>query len=192
MTPATHEFFQILPDDARFPDQWFLDDPRTDDGEEIDSREFTLGKPYRGPRPKTVPIGKPGRAIAFTFGAFDMPVVSNLVVDAIARLALPEAEFFPVMIEGARAEYQIANAVVRADCLDEARSEYTLWDADDLLPEHAGQYRMVSTIRIDPTRARGHHIFRLSRWPVALLVSDALRQELQSVPNLGVVFDPVV
>jgi hypothetical protein len=182
----------VLPDHARFPDQWFLSEPLTVDHQEIDSREFTEGVVYQGSVPRIVPVGQPGKELGFGFGAFDMPVVSTAVAEVIRRVAPGEAEFFPVKIAGAKAEYHILNAICRAECLDEERSEFTMWAEEDDNPEQLGNYKMISTIRVDPARVDGHHIFRIARWPLALLVSDTLRRALEAIPNVGIVFEPVV
>jgi hypothetical protein len=139
-----------------------------------------------------LPIDSPGKQVAFCLGAFDMPVVSQAVREWIERIAPGEAEFFPVDIDRAIEPYSILNALCRCECLDESRSEFTMWTPEDNRPEMLGKYRMISTIRIDPARTDGHHLFRIARWPLALIVSDKLRRALVDIPNLGVVFDPVV
>jgi uncharacterized protein DUF1629 len=76
------------------------------------------------------------------------------------------------------------------DCLDEEKSEFTRWTEEDERPNRLGQYHIISTIRIDPSRAQNHHIFRIKDWPLALLVSDTLKNTLEGIPDLGVVFAP--
>jgi molybdopterin-guanine dinucleotide biosynthesis protein A len=185
-------FYRIYPDFDKCADQWFLDDPRTADDEEIDARDFTEGLPYKGPTPVAIPVMQDGREVAFSLSSFDMPVVSSAVVEIIERLAPGDAEFFPVRIEGAEDQYQILNAICRTECLDEPRSEFTMWSKEDNYPEMMGNYKMISTIRIDPARTGGHHLFRIARWPLALLVSDTLKREIEGIPNLGVICDSVV
>jgi molybdopterin-guanine dinucleotide biosynthesis protein A len=185
-------FYQVLVDFSAYADQWFLDDPRSAAGQEIDARDFTEGLPYKGPTPVAIPVMQAGREVAFSLSSFDMPVVSSAVVEIIERLAPGEAEFFPVQIKGAKHQYQILNAICRADCLDEPRSEFTMWTEEDNNPEMMGNYKMISTIRIDPARTSGHHIFRIARWPLALLVSDQLKRRIEDIPDLGVVFESVV
>jgi hypothetical protein len=189
MRPAIH-LVRVLADHPGFPDQWFLDEPLTASGEEIDAREFTEGTPYRGPAPSVVPVGNPGRELAFNFGAFEMPVVSSAVADVVRRIAPGDVELFPVDVPGAKERYLILNAIHALDCLDEQRSEFTRWQVGDHRSDLAGQYRMISTIRIDPARTRNHPIFRIKNWPIALLVCSALRDALQGIPELGVVFQP--
>jgi hypothetical protein len=52
------QFFQVLPDFVHYPDQWFLNDPRTVGGEEIDARL----------RPHLFEHGVSGRAAAVFSG----------------------------------------------------------------------------------------------------------------------------
>lgn len=182
------KLFQIRPDHIQFPDQWFLDDPETADGLEIDPRDFTDGVPYRGPVPSVANIGNPGKELAFNLGAFDMPVVSAAVAEIIWRIAPLDVQCFSIHIPGAADTYHILNAVYSLDCLDEERSEFTRWQEGDHRSDLIGQYHMISTIRIDSLRTHDHHIFRILNWPVALLVSDTIKDALADIPNLGVVF----
>jgi hypothetical protein len=184
-------FARILSDHMGCADQWFLDEPLSADGKEIDAREFMLGAPYCGPLPVMVPIGNPGRELAFNFGAFDFPVVSHAVAEIVRGIAPADVEWFPVGVPGAKHSYLILNAVCALDCLDEQSSEFTRWTEQDSRPDRLGQYHVISTIRIDPSRTANHHIFRIKGWPIALLVSCKLKDALTSIPDLGVVFKPV-
>jgi hypothetical protein len=184
-------YYRLLHDE-RLANQWFLSDPLADDGQELDAREFTDGVEYRGPAPKRIPIYQQGQEVGFSLSAFDMPVVSKTVGEIVRRVAPGAAEFFPVQIEDAVATYEILNAIQLVDCLDKNRSEFTVWTEAANRPEKLGQYRMISILRIDPERARGHHLFRIAPWPVTLVVSDTLKAAIEDVPNLGVVFEPVV
>ena len=185
------QLYQLLPDHIQYPDQWFLDDPLTADGREIDPREFVDGVSYDGPAPAVASIGNAGRELAFNLGAFDMPVVSAVVADIVWRIAPLDVQCFTIDIPGAVGSYQILNAVCSLDCLDEERSEFTRWQAGDHRSDLIGQYRMISTIRIDPLRTHDHHVFRIRNFTIALLVSETVKDALVYIPNLGVLFDPV-
>jgi hypothetical protein len=186
-------FFRVYPDHAEYPDQWFMDEPRTADGEEIDARDFTEGVAYKGTAAAVLPVMQAGRQVAFSLSAFDMPVVSEAAANVVRRIGRAEDfELFPVKIRGAHGQHYILNVICRLECLDEARSEFTMWSQQDNDPQMMGNYKMISTIRIDPARAAGHHIFRIARWPLALLVSETLKEALEEIPDLGVVFESVV
>ena len=119
-----------------------------------------------------------------------MPVVSAAVADIVWRIAPLDVQLFPIDIPGAAGSYQILNAVHSLACLDEKRSEFTRWEAEDYRPDLVGQYHSISRIRIDPSRTCDHHIFRILNWHVALLVSDTIKDALVDIPHLGVVFQP--
>ncbi len=181
--------FRVLADNIGAPDQWFLDEPHCPDGLLIDAWEFTQGVPYRGRRPAVVPVFQPGRELAFNFGALDIPIVSDVVVNAIRRVAPNDVEYFPVSVVGARNSYSILNVTCALVCLDEQRSEFTRWKKGDSREDLIGQYHTVSTIRIDTNRIDDHHVFRLKFWPTALLVSEDIKNAIADIPDLGIVFD---
>ena len=94
------------------------------------------------------------------------------------------------MISKAIGIYQILNVTHALDCLDESRSEVTLWQPGDLRPDRVGSIKMIWTLRVDPNRTNEHHIVRLAKWRIAMLVSNTLKAALSEIPNLGVRFEP--
>lgn len=188
---SNKRFFDVLPDFHNYADQWFLSDPLDERGLTVDPREFTRGIAYTGHRPIAVPIRQAGCEVAFSFGPFDIPVVSKQVADIIRQIAPADTEFLPVDIVAARGAFEIMNVLAQPDCLDEKTSQFTTWTAADQRPEMIGRYRMISTIRLDPGRTLGHHVFRLARWSSALFVSLEVKVALERVPALGVRFQPV-
>ena len=184
-------FFEVLPDHEGFPDQWFLNDPVSDDGTEIDAREFVKGSSYRDALPMRLSVGNPGRELAFNLGAFDMPVVEFSLAETIRQVAPDTAEFFPVRIDGALRRYEIMNVSRNVDCLDETHSIFTRWEPEHGRPDRTGSLKMISRIIIDPKKAKGSHLFRIAGWPLALLVSERLKGAIEGVPELGILFGPV-
>lgn len=154
--------------------------------------ELIDGVSFLRPPPVRVSVLSQGKEVEFALGPYDMPIASTPIAEIIRRVAPAAAQFFPVTIEGAKRAYEIVNVVCKLECLDETRSEFTMWTEEDDRPEMMGQYKMISTIRIDPARAAGYHLFRIARWPLALLVSDTLKSAIEDMPNLGVVFKSVV
>jgi hypothetical protein len=184
-------YFRVTTDDARFPDRWFLDEPVTHDGKEIDAREFTYGRAYKGPAPARVPVQHEGRKVQFNLAAFDMPVVSNLVASLMRGIAPGEFECLPVAAGSSFHDHLIVNAVFREACVDEGRSDILRWKPEDDRPDEVGKYRMISGLTIDAGRTHERDFFRVEDWEVALIVSERIRQALEVVPDLGVVFIPV-
>jgi len=184
-------FYQVLADDSRYPNRWFLDEPRTEDGQLIDAREFRYGRPYQGPIPANVPVQQNGKCVAFNLAAFDMPVVVDQTALNIQQCARDNVQCFPVVIDQDRGGFQIVNAVARVKCLDEARSEIMKWRPEDGRPDKLGCYRMVTNLRIDPWACRNKHIFRIEGWEIALIISHEIREAIETTADLGVVFAPV-
>jgi hypothetical protein len=179
----------VKTDDTRHADRWFLDEPRAEDGSEIDARDFTYGTPYDGPRPANVPIQYAGKPVAFNLAAFDMPVVSERIAIAIEELAPGQVQRFPVLIDLRIPGYEILNVACTEACLDESRTEVLKWKPEDGHPQKVGQYRMVMNLKIDPARAVNRHVLRIRGWEVALLVSERVKTALEAIENLGVIFD---
>lgn len=184
------QYFRILSDNDNSADRWFLGEPTSISGEQIDARSFTYGQPYFGPAAAKVPIQYQGRRMQFNLAAFDMPVVSRDVAHRIVRIAADDVECFHVVV-GDLSGYLILNAICRSACVDEPRSEILRWGPADGRPDKVGKYRMVSNLTIDPARTGNRHVFRVQDFAVALIVSGAIKDELDGLPNLGIVFKEV-
>ena len=185
------KYFEVVADDVRFRDRWFLDEPLDSDGNVIDARNLTDGVPYTGLRPVTVPIQQPGRHIAFTFAAFELPVVAASVGKIFNELCPADIQLFPVRIDSAADGYEILNIAVTADCIDERCSHIVKWSAEDGRPDKVGKYRTVGNLKIDPERVGNRQVFRVRGWEVALILTNRIREALSQFTELGVVFRAV-
>jgi hypothetical protein len=177
--------------DHTIVDAWFLNEPRTAEGTEIDARVFIDGVPYWGPAPARLPIFKEGRALNFHLASFDMPVVSLPVSEILREMAFDDIELFPVSVDGHQGAYFVLNVVHSAACLDLTKSDVLWWQPEDGRPDKVGGYRQVADLTIDPSRVPGHNIFRLLGWEISLIVSQRVRDALIALPDLGVLFKPV-
>ncbi|HTM55407.1 MAG TPA: DUF1629 domain-containing protein [Pirellulales bacterium] len=120
-----------------------------------------------------------------------MPVVSTRVANVFRTICPGDIELFSVDIGGARDSYQILNVLHEFKCLDEARSEFTKWQPGDHRSDLIGEYHSVSKVRIDATQTEDSHIFRIVGWHIDLIVSAELKEAMQTVPQLGIVFEHV-
>ncbi len=186
------KYFDMWFDTSGYPNQWFLDDPLTASGEELDAREFRYSRPYAGPVPAIVPIKQPGTALAFSFGAGDMPVVTSEVARRLQKLASNDIELFPVCIGNLHGEkWSILHVIRVEDPVDETVSRVTRWTHKDGRPDRVGDYHAIADLTIDPSRTNDAHLFRIKGWSVALIASEAVKEALSDIPQLGVVFKPV-
>lgn len=191
-THRESRFFRMLADNTRMPHRWFPDEPIAEDGSEIDAREFIAGLPYCGPPPSRVPLAVIGPQPAFTFAAFDMPIVSRALADQIEDTCPADIQRFPILVLPSLPGYEILNVIATADCLDEERSSgVEKWTPEDGRPDRLGSYRRVSTLRIDPNRTNNHDLFRIRGWHIALIASERVKNAIESIDNVGVTFQPV-
>src|SRR5258708_7459887 len=124
---SSEAYFEIVTDDKRFADRWFLDEPLDDEGEETDARLFTYTHPYRRPPPQLLPTQVAGKRVAFNLAAFDMPVVTSEIADSVQEFAPSMVERFPVLIDSYIDGYEILNVLPARRCVDEQASEIMWW-----------------------------------------------------------------
>ena len=174
--------YHIATFDPRIADQWHLSAPRDVAGDEIRGYHFTLGRPYSGPQPATIPIYREGRSLEVSFGAEKIVVASNRAKAALEVIAAQDCQFFEVAIPRMTQPWHILNAIHLVDCFDESKSRFSPGPAD------GERYALVTRLVIDPTRVRGQQLFRVQRWDVDLIVSDAVKAVIEQIPNHGVRF----
>jgi hypothetical protein len=186
-----HDNYYWVLADPYMRERWFPDEPLAEDGSVIDAREFTQGRRYSGPNPVLIPLAiKKGLRPEFTFAAFDMPVVSERVGKVLEAHCPHEIQRIPVRID-TLSGYEILNITVTISCINENLSVVTKWKCEDGRPEKVGEYRMISELMIDPSFVREVEIFRIKGWEIALIVSEKVKQTLEKLPNIGVIFQVV-
>ena len=184
-------YYRIMADDQHYAARWHLGEPLTENGDEIDAREFRYGQPYEGPLPTHVPISYEGDRVAFLLSAFDMPIVSDEVADVIQEIAPHDVQRFPITVGEYIYGYEILNAIRVIDCVDEQLSGFTKWGPGDGRDDKIGQYRHLGPLVIDPQRTGHHHVLRIKGSLVELIVSDEIVRALEGLPDLGIVFKQV-
>lgn len=154
-----------------------------------------LMEPGRWP----ITILKDGVETDFSTISGTLPIVSQKVKDALSDIeevakAYRNTVIEPVDIEGktTSVRYYIMITEDKFDCVDEKRSVFHKWSDEDAPTEgHSGQYATFETLVIDPTKVYGHNIFRLSRSLGTLIVSQLVKDRMESIEATGVVFTPV-
>lgn len=182
--------YRIL-DDFSIKDRWHLRAPEAEDGREIDARDFLSGGQYHGPTRLRVRLRRSGQPLQFTFGDFDMPIVSREVHDRLVEFDRDSIQLIPVMIEHTSEPYWILNVLHHFKCVDEERSEFTKWKSEDGRPEKVGQYRMFAKLVLDNERTSDAPIFRVDGWKTALIVSTDVKRAIEESNSHGVRFEPV-
>ncbi|RYZ16513.1 MAG: hypothetical protein EOO70_04265 [Myxococcaceae bacterium] len=124
-------------------------------------------------------------------GIEQAPIVNAAVANVFRTLAPDDVQLLPVSIERESESYFVVNAIRLMDCIDEARCQEVQHYPENSFPEYEGEYRWIYGLRIDPLRAEGARVFRLTKFKTAFVVSDDVKEALERVGNLGVSFEQV-
>jgi hypothetical protein len=187
------QYYKITPREETWP-YWFLRSPRAADGTKLDARDFTIGKRYAGDTTGwTVPVGEPGREIPFNFAAFMMIVASTEIGARLAELCGETLQRIPVQIIGSTQSYEILNNLdLVPDCIDFERCEsISRYTEDSSRPDRLGEVRLIFGLRIKPEIAHGHHFFKFSEYHPPLIVSQDMKNILDSMGVNDVDYTPV-
>ncbi len=181
-------YYQLL-DDMRFPSRWLLGSPLDERESEIDPWQFKDGVLLELGCVPRFPLDVPGHALDFSWAAMSIPVVHERFTKLFERLRVDGVQFIPAQIEGHPGPYYILNALQILRCIDDARSgEVQYWKPEDNRPDKLGEYRAVYGMRIDPSKVRDARIFRPWGWRVALIISEDLKQAIESSGLTGTRF----
>ncbi|QSQ27993.1 hypothetical protein JY651_05500 [Pyxidicoccus parkwayensis] len=157
-----------------------------------DPWQFFDGKRIESHGTIRFPVKPDGETLDFTLASFAIPVVHERVVDLFLHQRVQDVQFIPVEVEGHKGPYFILNTLRTIRCIDDARSaEVQYFTPEDNQPERVGEYRVVSGMRIDPTKVGDAQIFRPWGWNVALIVSEDLMDAMEAVGITGTKFEPV-
>ncbi len=169
------------------PGRWVLGSPFNQQGQEIDSWQFSKGQRVELEGVPRFSMAHAGRPIDFSQTGLGVLVVHDRVVSAFERLGIQEVQFLPAQVEGQSEPWFILNILRIIRCIDDARCEYVeYWEPEDEMPDKMGQYSNVRGLKVDPARIEDAHIFRTWGWHMAIIVSEQLKQALEQEGVSGV------
>ncbi|WP_308809775.1 imm11 family protein [Archangium lansingense] len=192
------KYYKIY-DDVYIPGRWHLRMPLFSDskreGEREEERElfdvwrFKEGRVLEIERPIRLSMKPAGVALEFSH-AMGVPIVHRRVVSLFERLGLQkEVQFIPVEVEDQTEPWFILNALRVIRCIDDARCEEVLyWGPEDGEPDRVGEYQNVRGLRVDPEKVESANIFRPWGWQVVLIVSEHVKQAMESEGITGAKF----
>lgn len=177
--------------DSRDQGQWFLGEPRDVSGREVDPFIFKGGERVDVPDGLVVPVDNAGHPLDFSFGSFDMPVVTEPVGALLDTLAAADVQRIPVRVEGRSEPYEILNVVTVIDCIDRDRTIGDLWTEEDGDPSDVGDYQGVYELWLDPGRVGGARIFRPAGWLSVVAVTEDVKLALEDAKVSGLSFKAI-
>ena len=152
-------------------------------GSEAFHIQFTLMEGRRQhdlPQAAELTVAGPGDPMDFGRTALGIPVVSRRAADLLLGVAGADVQFIPTRIDGVDRGFSLVNVVTRLDCVDPRRSKRITIQA----PGGRSLGRVPSWV-IDPVRAGDHALFRLDNEPMTIIVSDALREQIERQGMVG-------
>jgi hypothetical protein len=180
MEPTPEQQYFRLLDDKNVPNRWYLKAPVDPSDREIDPRLFLDARPVRVQMPLRLPHRRSGRALDFTLADFDMPVLRGEFATRLKQLASNDLQLIPVQVPDLEDPFYILNILSSRPCLDLSRSSVTYWTDADGRSDRVGQYRMVTDLRVDPTKIGEHQICRITGWEIAIIVSATIAEQLSA------------
>ncbi len=117
-----------------------------------------------------------------------MPIARSLLATAIEGVADGDVQRLPLSA-GDHDGFEVVNALRVIKCLDEGRSEFMKWTVNDHRADFAGQYRMVTNLKVKSDAIPdGAHVFRMEGWLVALIVSETVKLAMENAGCFGAKF----
>ncbi len=192
------KYFKITEQSEDDPPRWQLNPLLLPDGGKIipgvladNAETYAFDQPLRA----GIWSEWPGRRVSFTFAVFSIPILSEELALAVARLCPNDVQLFPVTIQNVGEPHYVLNVFRSMPCVDETRTIIQRWTKEDAEgvgePGKAGSYRMVIGLHIDPSKVGDAKILRPSEWPIALVCSEEVRDLLERHEVTGVSFVPV-
>lgn len=176
--------------DPDFPNPWWLGKVVSETNP-IDCRIFTYGVKAEISGPLQVPITDPGTELELTFAAFSVPIATRKIADIFEKLAAECLQRFPVRVGECSDRYEVLNVFRTFEAIDRQRSVFALWEPQDGRPDKLGTFRKFDRMLLRRDIEPPPHLFRLSGWEVALVVSDTLMDALGGTNLRGVKFYPL-
>ena len=177
-----------LRDDVHVPGRWHLGEVTTSAGPAPDllaASELPFGTHAH------VTMSHAGAPLEFCLTSFGVPVARRELADAVVSIAGRDVELVPLLVD-ADSRFVVVHARRLVACLDESRSVFVKWTDRDHRADLAGRYRMVTKLFVDPQRIPAStHVFRIDGWPIALIISQSVRDVMERVGCLGARFEEV-
>ena len=174
-----------LNDDVRISRRWHLGEILSRDGDFPDLLDCVPC----GFTELEAEVSQAGRALEFCQTSFAVPVAGDALADTIKLAAGTDVECVPLRVDK-KAGFKAINVLRKLSCVDEKRSQFVKWTAQDHRPDRIGQYHEISDLTIDLSHVpRDVNIFRLWGWNVVLVVSERIKDEMGRAGCFGALFE---
>lgn len=133
-----------------------------------------------------------GRALDYELTSTGASVLSERLRDIISRVCSDQVEFVPIEVIGELGRRFVLNALHIVRCIDETKSSVRYCGEEQKLIDPKRRIESIWNMHLLLESIAHLHIFRPIDWPVALIVSDDLRQAILKAGDItGMRFVPV-
>jgi hypothetical protein len=174
--------FYRLTDDVHHQGRWYLGDVSNFNSWSL------LNKAPQGIDLLDMDVFRDGEELDFTLSeCYGLPVVSDKIKEALDGVS--GIQFISLEINGksciSRYHLLVVSTVLK--CVDECRSMFNKFEINDpVRPDKAGHYRGFMKLIIDAEKAKGHQLFRLEGFEIALIISEEIKARLDNIQAKGV------
>ena len=186
----SQRFFKLT-DDMDVPRRWLLGTPVDSQNRKVSDWDFKKGKPVQVEGPLKIPIKLKGRPLDYSWAGVMIPVFHVKVTSIFSERAPSDVQLIPADIEGQPEPYFVLVATRLIRCIDETASRVRFWKPEHGVPEKVGHYIGMDRLRIDKTQVGNAKVFRPEGWPVALLLSEDIKDALEQMGATGTRFEEV-
>lgn len=187
-------YFELMDDLYNPEDRWFLKGLNVVDENKISVWKFLSPAKVTLPNAEKLKISirEEGRPLDFTFADFGVMIVNEKVASILDD---EECQLIPVEVDGIKNthSYFIAVLLNSIDCVDESRSNFEKWQADDpIRPDKAGMYKSIYKLFVDDKKIKdNNNIFRLEKYNVVTIITEKLKKQFEKNAFTGVRFRDV-
>ena len=188
------KYFRLLDEVSKPRNRWFLKSLNVVDENKISVWSFVSPMPVKLPNFEKlrVSVRKEGKPLDFTFADFEVLIVNDTVVSLLSE---KDCQLIPVEVDNLHNDhtYFILVLLNTVDCLDENRSVFEKWQADDTTrPDLAGNYKGIYKLFVNATKITLHtSIFRLAKSDNVIIVNEELKKTFESNRITGVKFQEI-
>jgi hypothetical protein len=148
--------------------------------------EFTWGEPVEE-MPLIADVKIDGRALDFTFGDFDVPLVRMELVERLRPSMSREVQWLPIAVRGVEATYSVMNVLQVIDCLDTDRSEGAYWGPEAEIEDFRGKPIYLTKLAVSPDRIGKAAIFRVKDWGIPIIVAEPVAEILSTATGIKLI-----
>lgn len=187
------KYYRLMDELYNPKDRWFLKSLNVVDENKISIWKFLSPAKIELPTTEKLKmnIREEGTPLDFTFADFEVMVVNEKVAFFLND---EECQLMPIEIEGVKNahSYFVAVLLNSVDCVDESRSNFEKWQADDpVRPDLAGEYKSIYKLFVDPSKISGNTIFRLGKYDNVVIVNEEIKKQFEKNGVSGVKFRDV-